>query len=158
MNSKKYNIGKPPNTLIVKLKLGLKSVTMVQTQFWDVLCTKQSCLAPGCKSWCSAKIKFHAFVYGAARKCSWSETQCLPSHMLSYNSLKLLVFVSLFNSILPEIHLFLFSCPSLLLLLIQWHCIPCPPLKKIAISSTNTFWCPNKFLLHNEVIQDLSVI
>lgn len=89
---------------------------MVSTQFINVLCTKQICLAPGCRTFCSAKIKFHAFEYSAA----WKHFCLKPSvlHLISYlfhNPHNLFVFLSLINSTLPETHLLLPSCPSPLL-------------------------------------------
>ena len=98
--------------LIPKLKLNFKSVkviVMVATQFINALCTKQICLAAGCGSFCSAKIKFHTFVYNAA----WTRF-CLKLSVLHFVSY-------LFHN--P--HTFFFFCS--LILPFQKHMCFCPP-------------------------------
>lgn len=113
---------------------------MVPTQFINVLCTKQICLAPGCRSFNSAKIKFHAFVPNAAWKCSCLTPSVL--HLVSYSAVHIncLSFSCLFiNSTLPETHLLLPSYPFPLLLQLWQHCIPGPPVRKTAIPSCKYF-------------------
>lgn len=103
--------------LISKLKMGFKSVKsiiMMPAQFITALCTKHIYLVPGCRSFCSAKIKFHAFVYNAAWK------SCLQPgvHLIYYlfhNRHKQFVFVLLVNSALTEKYLLLSSYPPPLL-------------------------------------------
>lgn len=93
----------------------MKSIVMVPAQFITALCTKQIYLAPGCRSFCSYKIKFHAFVYNAAWKSCLKPGVLHLLYYLFHNPHKQFVFHLLVNSALPETYLLLSSYPPALL-------------------------------------------
>lgn len=128
----------------------MTAIIMVPTPFINVLCTKHICLAPGCRSFNSAKIKFHAFVPDAAWMCSCLTPSVL--HLVSYSAVHIncLSFSCLLiNSTLPETHLLLppthsHSCYSYDNTASQVHLWA-----NQQSHPANTSWCLKEFPLHN---------